>query len=242
MIDLHCHILPGVDDGAQDRDTALEMARMAWSSGVTAMVATPHCNLPRGHRDNYISRELADRFVRFRRDLRQAGIPLRLYTGMEVFCTPDTEKLLLQGKLSTLAGSHYMLVEFYFDESAGYITGQLEALLGQGVIPLIAHPERYDSVQVNPELVRRWRNMGCAIQLNKGSLLGRLGSRAEETSRLLLSQGMAHVVASDGHGVTSRTPHMGRIREFLDAMCSPEYVRLLLEENPRRILKDQPLG
>lgn len=241
MIDLHCHILPGVDDGAPDLNTALEMARMAWDSGVTAMVATPHCNLPRGQRGNYISRELAERFSRLRRELRQAGIPLQLYTGMEVFCTPDTEQLLLAGKLSTLAGSHYMLVEFYFDESAAYMTGQLEGLLRHGVIPLVAHPERYDPVQRDPELARRWREMGCALQLNKGSLLGSLGSRAETTSHYLLRRGLAQAVASDGHGVSHRTPHMGQVRRLLEALCQPEYVHILLEENPRRILRDQPL-
>ena len=115
MIDLHCHILPGVDDGAASDEESLAMARLAVESGVTAIAATPHCNLPGGPR-NYVDAALRDRFLHLARLLVREEIPLRLYTGAEVYATPEVPALLRDRRLLTLGGSRYLLVEFGFDE------------------------------------------------------------------------------------------------------------------------------
>ena len=101
MMDLHCHILPGLDDGAADPGISLEMAAMAASSGVTHIFATPHCNIP-GWEDNYMSNDLRDRFLGMARLLREQKIPIRLYTGAEVFVTPEVPRLIREKKLLTL--------------------------------------------------------------------------------------------------------------------------------------------
>ena len=114
MIDLHCHILPGVDDGSSSEEESCRMARLAVESGVTAVCATPHCNVP-GCFDNYRTEALEERFLCLARLLGERDIPLRLYAGMEVYVTPETPRHLREGKLLTLGGSRYLLVEFGFE-------------------------------------------------------------------------------------------------------------------------------
>ena len=112
MVDIHCHILPGVDDGAPSMEDSLEMARMAADSGVTDIIATPHCNLPGNGPKNYRSASLRAAFSRLQQALDAEGIPLRIHPGAEVFCTPELPRLLDQRQLQTLGGSRSLLVDF----------------------------------------------------------------------------------------------------------------------------------
>lgn len=238
MVDLHCHILPGVDDGAEDLAQALEMARMAADSGLRTIVATPHCNLPWGAEENDATvwmRSLTD----LRKAVAEAEIPLEILPGAEVFCTPALPELLERKKLQTLAGSRYLLMEFYFDESPEFMENCFEIAGHRGYVPVVAHPERYEASWRDPELVPRWFRGGCVIQLNKGSILGRLGSRAETVSKFLLERGFAHVVASDAHGTNARTPHMTAVLRHLEDTYAPGYARILLSRNPERIAQDK---
>ena len=142
MIDIHAHILPGLDDGSDSPETSLMMAYAAVESGVTAIIATPHCN-QRGLYENYASPELTGRLERLRGEIKAAGIPLEVYQGMEVFGTRDVPRLLREGKLLTLNGSRYLLIEFAFREDPLYMDRLVHAILEDGVIPIVAHPERY---------------------------------------------------------------------------------------------------
>ena len=208
MVDIHCHILPGVDDGSPSMEDSLQMARMAADSGVTDIIATPHCNLPGYGPKNYRSAALRTGFSRLRQALEQEGIPLGIHPGAEVFCTPELDRLLDRRQLQTLGGGRYLLVEFYFDESAEFMEQCFRAIRRRGLVPVAAHPERYDAVQRDPYMVRRWFERGVVIQLNKGSILGRLGRRAQDTALWLLERGLAHAAASDAHRPTVRTTHM----------------------------------
>lgn len=239
MTDLHCHILPGLDDGAQTLQDALDMARLAAVSGVNAIVATPHCNLPHGECQNFLSDDLLQAIAAFRQALKDSDIPLRLYGGAEVFCTPETPGLLKEQKLLPLAGSRYLLTEFYFDEAPEFMEACFTAICEQGFIPVIAHPERYEAIQRAPEIIMRWFHKGQIIQLNKGSILGRLGPHAQQTARWILERGLAHVVASDAHSANVRTPHMAHLRRHLEEVYDPQYAKILLSINPGRIVRDQ---
>lgn len=241
MTDIHCHILPGVDDGAQTLEDALQMARMAQRSGVKAIIATPHCNHPANPVSNYISQDLADHFSRLRSAIREARIPISILPGAEVLCTEDTAQLLEAGKLLTLAGSRYLLVEFFFDEDPAFMDRQLRAIAALGAVPVIAHPERYGAIQQDPKITESWFYRGYILQLNKGSILGNLGARAQTCSHHLLAQGLAHVVASDAHGINQRSPNMQPLEDLLYSMCPESYVDILLRKNPRRICKDRPV-
>lgn len=236
MIDIHCHILPNVDDGAASLDEALEMARIALYSGVTAVVATPHF---RGDPDCL---EQLQRIDRRYRELKQAllawEIPLRLHKGAEILCTSKTPDLAAEGRLPTISSTRYVLTEFYFDETFDFMDDCLSEISSCGYRPIIAHPERYSAIQQDPLRARHWANHNFVLQLNKGSVLGAFGSRAERTANDLLELGYAHLFASDAHGCHSRTPHLGRLQQWADEFCDPKYVQLLLEENPQRVLRD----
>lgn len=237
MVDIHCHILPFVDDGADSMEEALEMARMAVDSGVEAIIATPHSNLLHTEEHNYKSARLAQRFLQLQESIEQAGIPLSVFPGSEVLCTPDVPELLKQHQLITLAGTDYLLVEFFFDENLSYMDDMLSAIAAQGVIPVIAHPERYEAIQAAPYVIERWFASGFIIQVNKGSILGRLGHRSAIAADWILSRGLAHTVASDAHSSLARTTHMAQIQDYLESHYSIEYTQILLEHNPARILK-----
>lgn len=234
MIDLHSHILPGLDDGARDMQEALKMAAMAAQCGVTAMAVTPHCI----YGD---MQAVYETYERLRTQLQQARIPLELYLGMEIFGTEETAMLLQQGKLAALNGSRYPLIEFGFRTDGEEETEILESVLQAGYRPIVAHPERYEYVQRDPELINHWHKMGCLLQINRGSLLGRFGSGAREMALALVDRGFATVVASDAHSASMRTPWMADVRRLLREEFPSGAARYLLRDNPRKILNNEDL-
>lgn len=234
MIDLHSHILPELDDGAQSLRDSLDMARMAVDSGITAMVATPHCADDR-RREVYAAWKL------LREALKENEIPLHLFLGMEIYGTADTARMLKEQKLFTLNGSRYPLIEFPFHSDGEEETQILHSVRKAGFRPVVAHPERYSCVQEDPRILNRWHRMGCLIQVNRGSLMGRFGSRAQETAFELVDRGFAAAVASDAHSARMRTPWMRDVQQMLHREISPVCSRVLLREIPLMILKNEKI-
>lgn len=240
MIDIHCHILPDFDDGAASLEEALEMARMAVFSGVTDIIATPHF---RGAPDFLEQQQVIDRrFQVLDAAVKQAEIPLRVHSGAEILCLPETPELAIGHQLPTLGSTNYVLTEFYFDETYAYMDEMLSEIAQCGYKPVVAHPERYGAIQHAPRLLQRWTRLGYVLQLNKGSVLGSFGSRAEKAANEILGMGLAHLFASDAHSCHSRTPHMSNLRQWVDEFCDSEYAAILLQENPHRLLLDQPMA
>ena len=240
MIDIHSHILPGVDDGAMNIEESLEMASMAAESGVDYIVATPHCNIP-GVYDNYLGPSMKESLVKLRRAVNECDIPIRVVAGMEIFVTPELPDLFRKKKLLTLNGTRYFLTEFDFSEDMQECDKVLKECKSLGFIPVIAHPERYYFIQEYPEYVFEWLKQGYGIQVNKGSILGRFGRAARRTADILLEQGMISCVASDAHSSYQRTPFMGEIYDYLMEEYGPAYTQVLLENNPKRILAGKEL-
>lgn len=241
MIDLHCHIIPWVDDGAESARIACRMADLSVRAGVDTIVATPHCNL-QGSRPNYRGRTFTNFFSMFRALLVQHNIPLRVLPGSEVFAhSSNLRDLLEEERIVTLNHSRYVLVEFNFQTSPEELNNLLSMVRSYGYIPVIAHPERYEAVQNAPGVAIQWYDKGYVIQLNKGSLLGRLGQTAYDTAWYLLSNQIAHVIASDAHDMRGRAPGFQSLMPYLRENCSPEYIDELLSENPYRIVTDREL-
>lgn len=234
MIDLHSHILPELDDGSRSLDESLVMARMAVESGVTVMVATPHCIVDQ-------AREVHSAWRMLEGALRELGIPLKLLRGMEIFGTRDTPRLLKEGKLFTMNDSRYPLVEFSFQSSGEEETEILRSLLREGYRPLVAHPERYHYIQRDPELINLWSRMGCLFQVNRGSLLGRFGGTARELAYHLVGRGFATAVASDAHSPRMRTPWMADVEKLLAEDFAPAAAEFLLYRNPAVILRNEEI-
>lgn len=232
MIDLHCHILPQVDDGSQSLKDSLDMARLAAESGVTAVAATPHC-VDGG------ATVIRERVLLLREALEEAQIPLRLYMGMEIFGTSYTAELLSEGRLMTLNGSRYPLIEFRFDGTGERETAILRDVISAGFQPLVAHPERYGYIQEDPELANLWKEMGCLFQINRGSLLGRFGQAAWDMAFELVDRGFATVVASDAHSSRMRTTWLRDVYDLLAKEFAPAAAQYLMWHNPQKILKNE---
>ena len=240
MIDIHTHVLPGIDDGSDSMDTTLGMLDMSARSGVKVLVTTHHCNIPDEY-DNYASEELDRLWHHVESEARRLGIGPKLCRGMEIFATEELPRLLEEKRVWTLNGTKYFLMEFDFGEDPGFCNYILKKCRDRGFRPVIAHPERYFFVQEDPAIAYEWCTSGYGLQLNKGSILGRFGRQSEETAHLLLDHGLVACVASDAHSVNLRTTHMGEARDWLIEEFGRDYARLLLEENPLRILTGKEL-
>ena len=236
MIDIHTHILPKIDDGAESLEEAYEMALMAVRSGVKALVATPHSNQRADFLDDELKRQ-EKAFVELKQLLLQEKVPLKLYRGMEIWSSVDMVEKIKLGKLITLNHTPYVLIEFAFDEEPWWIEAIIEEIQEAGLIPILAHPERYFCVQDEPNLLHEWRMRGALTQMNKGSILGRFGRDVERTAEVLLRNRLFSCIASDAHHAYIRTTDMKELYYYLQRHYSLKEQDRLLRKNPLSILQ-----
>ncbi|MDD3240860.1 MAG: hypothetical protein PHW47_12440 [Lachnospira sp.] len=238
MIDIHTHILPGVDDGARNLSDSIAMAELAVSSGVHTLVATPHSNMG-GRFENYNSKEFRSRFEQLQKVIHGEGIPLLVLPGMEIFTTGYVMKRIQGNELISLNHSRYYLMEFPFLSSCEDMNQELENVIAGGCIPVIAHPERYESIQENPRRIVSWRNKGMLIQVNRGSILGKFGHKVKSCVDELLDDELVTCIASDAHKPYERTTFMGDIQEYMEKEYTFDYAKKLLYDNPKKIIENQ---
>lgn len=236
MIDIHTHILPGIDDGADSLDEAYEMALMAVRSGVEALVATPHSNQSVDFGEDERSKQ-EKAFLKLEQILLRERVPLKLYRGMEIWSSIDMTEKIGSGQLITLNQTPYSLIEFGFDEEPWWIEAIIGEIQGAGLIPIIAHPERYDCVQEDPGLLYEWTMQGALAQMNKGSILGRFGREIERTAEILLKKHLFACIASDAHHADIRTTDMRELQYYLQRHYSQEEQDRLLRQNPLSIIQ-----
>ena len=240
MIDLHTHILPGVDDGSPDMAMSVRMAEIALRCGTRTLVATPHSNQTQRF-ENFACEALDRRFDALEKKLEDLGIPLQLLRGMEIFSTEDMAEKIRDGLLRGLNGGRYYLVEFPFDAPARWMEKRMADVQACGGIPLAAHVERYFAVQERPGIIYDWIRDGVRIQVNKGSLFGRFGLPAMITARILLDNGLAACLASDAHYDDFRAPRLDDAAEELRRRYGQAAADLLLVDNPVRILDGEEI-
>ena len=238
MTDIHAHILPGIDDGAENMDDALEMAALAVESGVKTLVVTPHC-MDFADRKNFWDTQLVQEIEKFRLQLAKENIPLEILPGMEIFGTHKTPDLIRQGKLTGINNSDYILIEFAFHNYAAQATEILESIIELGKRPVIAHPERYEYVLNDPSILNLWVEMGCLLQINKGSLLGAFGRREQALAFELVERDFAFAVASDAHSPVRRTTWMKDVKRLLTQEFSQSTAERLLKTNPEKIIRNE---
>ncbi len=240
MIDIHAHILPGLDDGAEDMYDTLEMLQMAVDSGVTSIVATPHCNIP-GLFANYFGDDYIRCYESVVRAVKEERIPIRVLPGMEAYSTEDLPDLIVDGRIMPINQSRYVLLEFAFDEDPEFADQLLKRVWAVGARPVIAHAERYEFVQDDPRIAYRWRRRGYVIQSNKGSFLGRFGRAVQETAEQLLQHNLTSVIASDAHSPFQRTTYMRDVYTELGMNYQKNLLELLFRVNPGRICNNKPI-
>lgn len=238
LCDIHTHVLPGVDDGAPHLEYALQMLENAAASDVAWLAVTPHCNVPH-RRSNYLDEDLKQRFLQLKQ--AAAEIPVHLVLGAEVRVTEDLPALLAQGCIPTLNGGRYLLTEFEMDAAEAVFLPTLQAILGEGYIPLVAHPERYAAVCRRPRIVEEWLDCGCHLQLTGGSILGAYGKTVQHTAHTLLRRDLVACVASDAHGIHGRSNYLLDVYDHLFVHYSKAYADCLMYTNPLRICRDETL-
>lgn len=234
MIDLHVHILPGLDDGPQDLEEALAMAEAYGEAGFLRLAATPHWVA--GSVWAPEPEEVLKRLGAFKGALAARGVGLEVAPGMEIALTSEIPSLLREGRLLTLNSGPYVLIEPPFQRLPVGWDRILFELMSQGYRVLMGHPERCDHLAAEPELFEELVRMGVGIQVNWKSLLGRYGESVKETAWALLKGGLAHCLATDGHRQGDVTgQQLQRARRELKERLGDVRARLLVEENPARI-------
>lgn len=227
MIDLHCHILPGIDDGARTIEESLAMAETAIADGITHVVATPHA-----------SSEYGFDFARVRaaRDDLQArlGDRLHLATGCDFHLNPENLAALRTSPAQfCINQKDYLLVEFNEFSIPPTMDQALHHLQLAGIRPIITHPERNAILRAQPERLVKWVRIGCYVQITAGSLLGVFGPGARGDSITWIAQGLVHFVSSDAHNTTSRPLRLRPAFDVVRAQFGEETAQGLLVENPR---------
>ena len=237
MIDLHCHLLPGIDDGARDMPMALELAKASVANGITHAVVTPH--IYAGRWDNRLS-NLDPVFKAYQQALSTAGIPLEIYLGGEVHLLPDAFTLMDAQDLPFVGvwrGYKVVLLELPDSHIPVGVNKAIDMFVRSGYLPMIAHPERNKDVMRNVRRLEPLLKAGCLVQLTAASIVGKFGKPAHKTALQLLDNGWATVVATDAHNLAHRPPIMAEARHALDELYGAEAGEVLTDANPRTILE-----
>ena len=235
MIDIHAHILPGVDDGPPDLDTSLAMLRLAARTGTTDIVATPHASLQFPYEPKSISARLAE--------LRDAaGDWIRIHAGCDLqLHYENIQKVLAHPETYSINGRGYLLVEL----SELIIPRNLHEIFAQmraaGLSPILTHPERNPLLEHRLEELEAWVEQGLALQITAQSLFGRFGRSARTQARKLLERNLVHFIASDAHDPEDRTPRLDEAWRWVEQNFGDAHARILLEENPRAILHGEAI-
>lgn len=236
MIDLHCHILPGIDDGAKDVSVALAMARASVEQGVTTLACTPHILPGLYHNSGPLIRRATQEL---QATLDQEGIPLRLVTGADVHMTPDFIAGIRSGHLLSIADSRYILVEPPHHTAPPQLEEFFFNLVVAGYVPILTHPERLSWVPSRYEMIKRLVRGGVWMQITAGSFTGAFGRNALYWAERMLDEGCVHLLASDAHDAERRPPCLATGREIVAKRAGAEEAQCLVVTRPMGILKDQ---
>lgn len=237
MIDLHCHLLPGIDDGAADDAVSLEMARIAAADGIRTTACTPH--IYPGFYENDRAGIVA-RVEAFRGRLREAGIALELVEGADAHLTPELLGRVRAKTAPTLAGSRYLLVEPSHTVATPRFAETVFDFVAAGYVPVITHPERLAWIGTHYEVFASLVRGGVWMQVTAGSLVGRFGKEAQRFGRRMLDDGFVHILATDAHGTRHRPPLLSEGVRVAERYVGANEARRLVDERPRAILDDVP--
>jgi protein-tyrosine phosphatase len=237
MIDIHCHILPGLDDGAFSLDDSLLMARLAFENGTRGIICTPHSG-------PYSVDSLIKTFKLLNRAIKYHNIPVQPFLGQEVYLTENYAKQirdLENGYPITINKTPYVLVEFVPSAHSRVLRDAVEQLCAGGFKPIIAHPERYGAITEDVSLAERLKTSGALLQINKGSLKGAFGSDALRAASYLLYTRSADFVASDAHSPYERTPKLRDVHAFISERYSIDYADHLTHDNPLKVIANRAI-
>ena len=232
LYDIHCHILPGVDDGAKNMDIALELIEKEIEAGVETIILTPHFRKEMFEPD---MEDIWDAYDELVYETRYKNI--RLYLGCEFHANMEMVETLDRDLRPTLADSCYVLTEFAHNSTRAFIKERADALLTSGYRPIIAHIERYRATRKDFDLIADLIDMGCEMQVNADAIIGKDGLGAQRFCKKLIQEDMLHYVGSDAHNLRGRAPHLGECCEYLKKHTGRLYTSRIMRDNPSKIIE-----
>ncbi|MDI6715485.1 MAG: hypothetical protein QME63_00885 [Actinomycetota bacterium] len=237
-IDTHVHILPGLDDGPATLQEAVEMVRMAQRNGITKIIATPH------HNEYYHPqvKEIMASLELLNAGLKKANIEFEVYLGNELRIDPGLPEKLKSGEVFPMAGSRFILLEFFFEGIPLYSEDVIFRLRVDGWKPILAHAERIYDIQRNPERLKRFIDMGCMVQINSNSLTGELGRASLDTAIYLLELRYVDIMASDAHSASNRIPDFTGALKKAAKIIGKEEAQKLVINNPSKIFEGKQVS
>jgi protein-tyrosine phosphatase len=236
MIDLHSHILPGIDDGAKSLDISLAMARIAVADGIHTMACTPHI-YPGMYMNDGAGIQQA--VAALQTELDREGIPLKLVVGADVHLVPGLIDGLREGRVPTLHGSRYFLLEPSHTTPPPRFEDSVFNLIASGYTPIITHPERLTWVESHYPAFLRLIEEGAWMQITAGALTGMFGPRAQHWGGRFVAEGHTHIIASDAHSAGRRLPRISEAREMARRLLGDEEAQRLVVDRPQAVLNNQ---
>lgn len=238
FVDMHCHILPGVDDGSQTPEETKDMLAQAWDEGIQIIVATPHYHKHRGKNDiNLIKEQL----LVTRKLAKEIHPKMQICLGMEIHYGEDIPELLREEKVVSIRKSRYILVEFSPDDTFQYILNAVRKLQMSGYSVVIAHIERYNCLRTDISNVEYLREMGAYLQVNAGSITGTYGRSVKKFLRELMKEHLIDVVGTDAHGSQKRRPKMKDAYKEVAKRAGVDYADRIFGENAKNILRNKEI-
>lgn len=236
VIDLHCHILPCIDDGSRSLDMSLEMARMAVDDGITMTACTPHIYPGLYMNDTAGIQSARDQL---QAALDDKGIPLQLTIGADVHLVPGLLQGLRAGTVPTLHGTRYLLLEPSHHVAPPHFQDSVFQLVAAGYVPVITHPERLTWVEDHYPVFRELVRQGAWMQTTAASFTGVFGARAKYWSERFLDEGFTHIIATDAHSNGRRSPVMSKARAIAERTLGKEEAELLVRGRQERMLRNE---
>lgn len=236
MIDIHSHILPMIDDGAQSMDMALKLLDDAYRNGTNQIVLTPHFAI---EYDFYNPKDkIIPLFQDFQEIVFEAGIPIQIYLGCEYLISSPEQFIKMKEQICRMNNTHYILIEFFFDVDEDTLLQCVDTVLNNNLIPIIAHPERYHCIQDSMYLAKDLVKKGCLLQLNKASILGMHGRSAKHACVSLLNDQLYAFVGSDAHHPNYRDSILEEAYNKIEYYYGSTYTRRIFNKNPELMLQD----
>lgn len=235
IYDIHCHALPGVDDGAKSLPESLQILQMEWDAGVEHVLLTPHYRRGMFETDRSIVRK---QFARLQEACRQKLPGLQLSLGCEFHSNMDMSHQLQEEPAYRLCGSRTILLEFSSRDSRDYIRGRVYEAVSHGYHVILAHPERYPVMQEDLDFTEDLLDIGARLQINADSILGEDGRRVKKYCKQLLKYEMVDFIGSDAHNCTNRPMRLGECAAWLEKKMGIAAARQLLIDNPARLLQN----
>ena len=236
MIDIHSHILPGIDDGSKNINMTLQMIKIAEKSGTTDIVATPH--FCRGYGETHYD-EVKNLVGEFNKLAKGEGLDINIHYGQEVYYSEQIINDYKSGLIGTINDSRYMLIELPMRSFDSNILEVIYELQVKGVIPILAHPERYRPIIEKPERINKFIKEGFLFQMNSGSIEGQFGNSVKKTAEILLDNNIYNFIGSDAHNDTNRCTGIDRGIEL--AKKKSKINEELFRESGRRLLNNEDI-